>query len=146
MPRFFTLQQAEKLLPEVEAALRDAIVLKAEYEEAGKDWRNFSQRIHLLGGVLVDHTKLLDKKQQRESCAQRLKESIEKIQEFGCLVKDLDMGLIDFPTMLNGVEVYLCWKLGEPGIQFWHGVEEGFRGRKSIDQSFLEDHRGELPN
>ena len=146
MPRFFTLQQAEKLLPEVESALREAIALKSEYEEAEKEWQNFSRRIALLGGVLVDRAQLLDKKHRRESNAHRLKETIEKIQEFGCLVKDLDTGLIDFPTLLNGVEVYLCWKLGESGIHFWHGVEEGFRGRKSIDQHFLRAHQGELPN
>lgn len=146
MPRFFTLQQAEKLLPEVESALREAIALKCEYEEAEKDWQNFSRRITMLGGVLVDRARLLDNKRRRESSAQRFKETIERIQEFGCLVKDLDTGLIDFPTLLNGVEVYLCWKLGESSILFWHGVEEGFRGRKSIDQDFLKDHQGELPN
>jgi hypothetical protein len=142
MPRFFTLQQAEKLLPEVESALREAIALKSEYEEAEKERQNFSTRIALLGGVLVDSAQLLDRKQRRESSAYRLKATIEKIQELGCLVKDLDTGLIDFPTLLNGVEVYLCWKLGESGIHFWHGVEEGFRGRKSIDQDFLKDHHG----
>jgi len=146
MPRFFTLQQAEKLLPEVESALREAIALKSEYAEAEKEQQNFSTRITLLGGVSVDRAQLLDRRHRRESSAQRLKETIEKIQEFGCLVKDLDTGLIDFPTLLNGVEVYLCWKLGESGIHFWHGVEEGFRGRKSIDRDFLRDYQGELPN
>ena len=48
--------------------------------------------------------------------------------------------------MLNGVEVYLCWKLGEAGIHYWHGVEEGFRGRKSIDRQFLQGHQGERPD
>jgi hypothetical protein len=61
----------------------------------------------------------------------------------GVLVKDLDTGLVDFPTLFRGVEVYLCWKLGENGIEFWHGVEEGFRGRKSIDQDFLDHHEGD---
>ena len=146
MPRFFTLQQAEKLLTEVESALREAIALKSEYEEAEKEWQNFSRRITMLGGVLVDRAQLLDNKHRRESSAHRFKETVERIQEFGCLVKDLDSGLIDFPTLLNGVEVYLCWKLGESGIHFWHGVEEGFRGPKSIDRDFLKDHQGELPN
>src|SRR3984893_3949857 len=146
MPRFFTLQQAEKLLTEVESALREAIALKSEYEEAEKEWQNFSRRITMLGGVLVDRAQLLDNKHRRESSAHRFKETIERIQEIGCLVKDLDSGLIDFPTVLNGVEVYLCGKLGESGIHFWHSVEEGFRGRKPIDQHFLKDHQGELPN
>jgi hypothetical protein len=55
-------------------------------------------------------------------------------------VKDLDIGLVDFPTVFRGVEVCLCWKLGEPRIGYWHGAEEGFRGRKPIDQDFLAHH------
>ena len=66
------------------------------------------------------------------------------MQEIGCLIKDLDIGLIDFPTTYRGEEVYLCWKLGEPGIEYWHGVDEGFRGRKPIDQDFLDTPPGRL--
>jgi hypothetical protein len=146
MPRFFTLQQAEKLLPEVESTIRDAISLKSEYQQAEEEWHNFSRRVTMLGGMLVDHSQLREQKNRRESLALRLKEALEKIHEYGCLVKDLDIGLIDFPTQFHGEEVYLCWKLGESGIRFWHGIQEGFRGRKPIDQEFLEHHRGELPN
>jgi hypothetical protein len=146
MPRFFTLQQAEQLLPEVESAIRDAITLKSQYQQAESEWQDFARRVTMLGGVLVDHSKVREQKNQRESVALRLKEVIERIHDFGCVVKDLDIGLIDFPTQLHGEEVYLCWKLGESGIQFWHGVHEGFRGRKPIDQDFLQHHSGELPN
>lgn len=146
MPRFFTLQQAEKLLPQVETAIRDAISLKSEYQQAEAEWETFSRRVTMLGGVLVDHSKLRKQKDRRESLALRLQTALEEIHEYGCVVKDLDIGLIDFPTQFHGEEVYLCWKLGESGIQFWHGVQEGFRGRKPIDQEFLAHHRGELPN
>ena len=146
MPRFFTLQQAEQLLPEVESAIRDAISFKSEYQQAEAEWQDFTGRVTMLGGVLVDHSKVRAQKERRESSALHLKEVLERIHEFGCVVKDLDVGLIDFPTQFHGEEVYLCWKLGESGIQFWHGVHEGFRGRKAIDQEFLQHHRGELPN
>ena len=146
MPRFFTLKEADQLLPEVESSIRDAIALKSEYQEAEAEWQSFSRRVMLLGGVVVDHSRIEEQKNRRESTGVLLKEAIERIHEYGCLVKDLDMGLVDFPTQFNGQEVYLCWKLGEPNIQFWHGVHEGFRGRKPIDQEFLEHHRGELPN
>ncbi len=126
--------------------MRDAVALKSEYEAAESEWQNFSRRVALLGGVLVDHSRPVEQKERRDRSAERLKAAIEKVQESGCLVKDLDTGLVDFPTLFNGVEVYLCWKLGESGIHFWHGVEEGFRGRKPIDQNFLEHHQGELPN
>ena len=144
MPRLFTLQQAERLLPAVESAIRDAISLKCDYQQAEAEWQGFSRRVTMLGGVLVDHSQLREQKKRRESLAQHLNEALDKIHEYGCVVKDLDIGLIDFPTQFHGEEVYLCWKLGEAGIQFWHGVQEGFRGRKPIDQEFLEHHRGEF--
>lgn len=143
MPRYFTLPQAERLLPQVEQAVREAVSSKGEFERAETEWQNFSRRVTLLGGVRVDHSNLTDLKRQRESSASRLKKAVETIQDYGCLLKDLDMGLIDFPTLYRGQEVYLCWKLGESGIQFWHGVQEGFAGRKPIDQEFLAQHRGE---
>jgi len=146
MPRFFTLSQAEKLLPQVESAIREAIVRKAEYEQAEAEWQSFSERVMVQGGMQVDRSRLLEQKNRRESAALLVKNSIERVHEFGCVVKDLDIGLIDFPTLLNGQEVYLCWKLGESGIQFWHGLHEGFRGRKAIDEEFLAHHQGELPN
>jgi hypothetical protein len=143
MPRYFTLQQAERLLPEVESSIRDAISYKAEYQQAEEEWQNFLSRVTMQGGMLVDHSKLMEPRRRRESSAHGLKETLDKIQEYGCVVKDLDVGLIDFPTLFHGEEVYLCWKLGESGIRFWHGVQEGFRGRKAIDAEFLAEHRGE---
>jgi hypothetical protein len=146
MPRFFTLEQAENVLPEVAEAIRHAISLKAEYQQNEMEWQNFSERVAVMGGVRLDRVQLLEQKDGREQAAAALQHAIQKVHEYGCLVKDLDIGLIDFPTLFQGQEVYLCWKLGEAGIQFWHGVNEGFRGRKPIDAGFLEHHRGELPN
>ena len=146
MPRFFTLQQAEKVLPDVASAIREAIALKGECERMESEWQSFSQRMAVMGGVHVDRGRVMEQKNGREEAALALKQAVDKIHEFGCLVKDLDIGLIDFPTLFQGEEVYLCWKLGEDGIRFWHGVQEGFRGRKPIDSGFLEYHRGELPN
>ena len=146
MERYFTLQQAQRLLPEVESAIRSAISLKAEHLEAEAEQRLAVQRVSMLGGVDIDRDAFAELRSRRDTSLIRLKETIERIQETGCLVKDLDIGLIDFPTLFRGREVYLCWKLGEDGISFWHGVDEGFRGRKAIDQEFLDNHQGELPN
>ena len=57
---------------------------------------------------------------------------IHRIESFGCIVKDIDLGTVDFPSVREGAQVYLCWKLGEPKIQHWHGIEEGFAGRKPL--------------
>ena len=146
MPRFFTLEQAEKVLPDVDSAIRRVISQKAEYEALQSEWQSFSERLVATGGMRVDRGRVMEQKNSREEAALALKQAVDKVHEFGCLVKDLDIGLIDFPTLFQGEEVYLCWKLGEAGIRFWHGVNEGFRGRKPIDSGFLEHHRGELPN
>ena len=69
-----------------------------------------------------------------------LKDLLGQIENMGVLVKDLDIGLIDFLCLYRGREVCLCWKLGEARIRFWHGTEEGFMGRKQIDEDFLRDH------
>ena len=92
---------------------------------------------------MVDRNQAMDARKRRDTSAASLRSAIEQVQALGCVVKDLDIGLIDFPTEFRGEEVYLCWKLGEPKIEFWHGVEEGFRGRKAIDQDFLDHHRGD---
>ncbi|HWC95979.1 MAG TPA: DUF2203 domain-containing protein [Candidatus Sulfopaludibacter sp.] len=143
MPKRFTLTEAQNLIPQVDALLRSAIAAKADYEEAERVIDELSERIMLMGGIAVDREKALDARNRRETAAVALRDAIEGVQEIGCVVKDLDTGLIDFPTLFRGVEVYLCWKLDEPSIAFWHGVDEGFRGRKAIDQDFRDHHRGD---
>jgi hypothetical protein len=57
---------------------------------------------------------------------------IYRIESFGCVVKDIDLGLLDFPAMRDDEPIYLCWKLGEPAVAYWHGIEEGFSGRREL--------------
>jgi len=58
---------------------------------------------------------------------------IHRIESFGCIVKDIDLGLLDFPSRREDAPVYLCWKAGEKEVAFWHSPDEGFRERKPID-------------
>jgi hypothetical protein len=58
---------------------------------------------------------------------------INRIEAYGCLVKDIDLGLVDFPSMRDGRAVYLCWKAGEARITHWHGMDEGFADRKALE-------------
>jgi hypothetical protein len=143
MARRFTLDEAQRLLPEVERFLRSAVDARQDYQEAEGVIQAMKERIMLLGGVMVDRDQALEAKTRREQASAVLRNAVENVQQLGCLVKDLDSGLVDFPTLLRGVEVYLCWKLGEPGIEYWHGVDEGFRGRKLIDRDFLDHHEGD---
>lgn len=145
MSRRFTLAEAQNLIPQVDRLLREALTLKTEYEECEQDLHAFNERIMQMGGMVVDRQKAVEQRNRRETAAGRLRAVLEEIQDTGCLIKDLDIGLVDFPTLFRGTEVYLCWKLGESAIEFWHGVEEGFRGRKPIDQEFLDHHEGDRP-
>jgi len=143
MARRFSLAEAQSLIPRVDTLLREAVSLKSDYQEAEHVIQAMAQRVSMMGGMVVNREQAIDSKNRRDAVATKLRAAIEQVQEFGCVIKDLDMGLIDFPTLLRGVEVYLCWKLGEAKIAFWHGVDEGFRGRKAIDQDFLDHHRGD---
>jgi len=142
MSKRFTLAEAQRLIPQVERLMRDALARKTEYDEADRAIQSFTERVMMMGGMNVDRDQALEAKQRRNQAAQNLGEAIEQVQELGCVVKDLDIGLVDFPARFRGAEVYLCWRMGERAIEFWHGVDEGFRGRKAIDRDFREHHEG----
>jgi len=143
MPRYFTLPEAEALVPEVEQALREALFHKSEYQSTDDELNRHTQRIRMAGGSRVNPGPLLAIRARRDTSAAALKEIFERMNTWGVQIKDLDIGLIDFLTRYHGREVCLCWKLGEDKIRFWHGTEDGFAGRKPIDEEFLENHRGD---
>ena len=143
MARHFTLAEARALLPTVGRLIRESVHSKGRYQQGDNYMQDLAQRILMLGGISVDTATAEKWKAQRDSSAQALKQSLEKIEEIGVVVKDLDVGLVDFPTLYRGEEVYLCWRMDESDIAHWHGVHEGFAGRKEIDRHFVENHRGE---
>ena len=143
MPRYFTLSEARALLPSVGRTIRETVQAKSRYQEAEQYLHELGQRILMQGGMSIDTALAESRKNQRDSNAQTLKNSLEKVEELGVIVKDLDVGLLDFPTLYRGEEVYLCWRMDEADIAFWHGVHEGFAGRREIDAEFVDNHRGQ---
>jgi hypothetical protein len=143
MPRRFRLEEASRLLPQASRLLERAVALKSELDRVEKEIGGYAARVSASGGMMVDREHVLERRNRREAAVNQLQQALLEIQDLGCLVKDLDSGLLDFPTLFHGMEVCLCWKLGEPAIEYWHGMEEGFRGRKAIDQDFLDHHEGE---
>lgn len=133
----FNLQQAELLLPRLEQLLRAAIEAKARLTEFGQELARQMERIVLIGGCQVNVSSIARTKRQKDESVQRLQQIVEEIENTGCLLKDLDIGLVDFPCRVAAQEVYLCWKLGEPHIHFWHNTDEGFAGRKPIDEQMI---------
>jgi len=139
--RSFTLEEAKNLLPVLESLLRAAMEARDQAQQVERELSDLKTHIHNAGGLLVDVRHVATRKAQGEKALQRLKDTVAEIDSIGVQVKDLDMGLLDFPCVVEGKTVLLCWKLGEPTISHWHGLEEGFRGRKVIDESFLRSQK-----
>ena len=134
------------MIPQLEQWLRQVIESKKQVVELDSEFQEIQVRIQMMGGSELNPAGIAEKKLLRNQNVEQLKALVDNIQQSGCLVKDLDMGLIDFPALLNNQEVYLCWKLGEPRIDFWHGVSEGFAGRKRINDEFGDSEGPMRPN
>ncbi len=133
--KYFNREEAEALLPIIVDRLEQARERKQTIDLLDQELAQAAARIMMLGGSLPPYQDLAKKKAERDRFMAQVEEAVTKIQETGCVVKDLDQGLVDFPSRLEGQEIYLCWKLGEERIGYWHGIDEGFAGRKPLDDS-----------
>jgi hypothetical protein len=139
--RSFTLDEAHALLPILESLLRTAIDGKKLIETVDTEFQEISHRVMVNGGMHLNIVHLARRKAEREKAIQRIKDALGEIDATGVQVKDLDIGLLDFPCEVEGRTVLLCWKLGEAGITHWHGMDEGFAGRKPIDEKIARAKR-----
>lgn len=126
------------LLPVLKSLLKQAIDGKKLIETIDAEFQELAQRIFLSGGLLVEIGKAALRRAEREKTAQRIKDAIAEIDATGVQVKDLDMGLLDFPCVVDGKTILLCWKMGEEKITHWHDLEEGYAGRKLIDETITK--------
>jgi len=131
--RLFSLREAEQLRVQLEPVLIEAIESRRKLGELDEKLGKIAERIQRSGGLLVRYEDAAKLRIERNSIEDTLRERLERIQSTGCIVKDLEVGLLDFPARIDGEEVYLCWKLGEDRIRFYHSQSEGFAGRKPID-------------
>ena len=131
--KLFSLSEAERVRALIEPVLIEAIEARRKFGEFDDQLSALAERIQRSGGLLVqfDHTSTL--RLERNRLEHTIRDALEKIQATGCIVKDLEVGLLDFPSRIDGEEVYLCWRLGEDRIRFYHRQDEGFAGRKPID-------------
>ena len=139
--RTFNLDEAQSLLPVLESLLRTAIAGKKLMEEVEAEMQALTQRIFLNGGTHVDVVATARRKAERTKAEQRAKDALAEIDSIGVQVKDIDIGLLDFPCIVDGQVVLLCWKMGEDSITHWHSPEEGFAGRKPIDERIARPKR-----
>ena len=144
MSKTFTLSEAQTLLPVLEALLRKAQAAGSRAGELESEMQQLTQRIFLSGGMHVNVVQAARRRAERERTLQEARDTLLEIDEIGVQVKDLEKGLLDFPCVVDGQTVLLCWKLGEKEIGFWHTTEDGFTGRKPLDARFGKTQRERL--
>jgi hypothetical protein len=132
-PRFFTVEEANALVTSLELEFGRVARVRAE----------LAPLIESMGGADAAVELLQDEAEPlpgREAEVARLRAlageitaAVERVNDLGCLVKDLEQGLVDFYALMDGEPVFLCWQFGEPAVAHWHGLEDGFAGREPIE-------------
>lgn len=131
MERTFTLEEANALLPQIIAILEESRELREELSTVEGALRRIFHHVSSNG---KDHSddEIGRLTARRELAAAELQRTIDRIQELGCIVKSIEQGLLDFPSIRDDHIVYLCWMSGEPEINFWHEIADGFAGRTPL--------------
>jgi len=142
----FTFEEAQSLLPVLKSLFKVAMDGKRTLEQIERESQELQRRILVSGGFHVDIVARMKRLTQREQVLQQTKDALAEIDSIGVQVKDLDIGLLDFPCVVEGEIVLSCWKYGEEKLEYWHGLEEGFRGRRPIDERIKNPRKREKPN
>jgi hypothetical protein len=132
--RYFTVEEANRRLPLVRAIVEDIVTLFHEVHD--RKGRLLRIRQTSRGGSQNEqnlYEEELDQiERDLEKDVQRLDDFVQELRELGVELKDYANGLVDFPTLIDGREAYLCWKRGEDEIAYWHELDAGFQGRQSL--------------
>ena len=131
--RYFNRSEAEELLPWLRNLLDQAREQKRRADQIDQEMASVASRILLMGGIVLPYRQLAEKKLLKSHLLERIEEFLGEIEQAGCVIKDLEEGLVDFPYLIEDRKVFLCWKLGEERVLYWHGTDEGFAGRKALD-------------
>lgn len=138
----FTLDEAQALLPVLEALLKRALDAKQAAERVESTLATLTRDIYLNGGMRININDVTRQRAKMEAHLERVREVLQEIDTIGVQLKDLDTGLLDFPCQLDDSVVLLCWRLGEPAIEFWHTQESGIKGRQPVDDRFRRRSAG----
>jgi hypothetical protein len=131
--QIFTLEEANRLVPQVRISIR--LMQKAVQEAEGL--RDGLEVLEMLGAAQQsspEHDDYLGRQERLQYCRDTFREEHERLAQSGVLLRDLQTGLIDFPALREGKSVYLCWRLGEEAIGYWHDLDSGFAGRRPIHE------------
>jgi hypothetical protein len=123
-PRYFSLEQANQLLEVITPLIAEMIAIRNTILELQPQLETVLNKAVNNGGSLISGEVL--------KAFEALKNVINNVQQYDVFVKDVNTGLIDFPSIRDGEVVFLCWQFGEAQIEYWHALEEGFQGRKPV--------------
>jgi hypothetical protein len=142
--RIFSLEEANELVPALELEFGGVARLRDELRSLVESLGGADASVAVLQNGAAPPPGLEAEAARLQAVADEIAAAVERVTALGCLVKDLDLGLVDFYAMMGDAPVLLCWQFGEPQISHWHGVEEGFAGRKPIEG--VEPARPEFMN
>ena len=132
MTHYFTREEAESLLPAISIVLRQIQSSRQSLRDLEEE--QVALRVRAMGNGHHLHGRIVQAQQELTERVQELREAAKELRGFGCELKDPDKGLIDFLSLRNGQEIYLCWYLGEERITFWHYLHTGFADRQPLDE------------
>jgi hypothetical protein len=130
--RFFTPDEANRALDEVRPAAERLVVVRQRMRELEGTQTSLITAIGGNGGGYAA-SDLNEAQAELQGLIEAARACLQRLDELGVVVKDLDTGLLDFPALRNGEEVELCRHVGEPEVAYWHRIGEGFAGRKQLD-------------
>ena len=131
-PTQFTREEAEQLLPRLTELLLEMRERRAGYNQFAAQAVELNDKMR--GNGQLAQADLKTAQEGLEQAVAALNSLGEQISELGCELKDIDQGLIDFRTEMDGREVYLCWKFGEERVEWWHELDTGFAGRQPLEE------------
>ena len=132
MPRHFTPGEANDELREIRPLAEALVAHRAEQQRLQAERVELAAKIAGNGGG-IDSQELADLEESEQRERVEIARCVDAIHQRGVIVKDIDVGLVDFPALRDGAEMLLCWQVGEDEVAHWHGLEEGFAGRKPLD-------------
>lgn len=130
--RDFQPADVDRLIPRLAHAIERARTARVEVGTLTVRLDAERQRIGLAGGGIIDRVAWKADSQRLERATAGVREALDAIAAMGGVVKDLDLGLVDFPHQRHGRRVNLCWKYGETRVTHWHGLDEGYANRRPL--------------
>jgi hypothetical protein len=128
--KHFTPQEANAMLPLLRSILRDITTLACELRDQHEQLENAKDSKEVLNAAQRDANQTLEADFERSR--DRMQEYLDELEKLGIELKDPFSGLVDFRAMVEGREVYLCWRLDEPEVAYWHELDAGFQGRQKL--------------